>query len=130
MVAGSERSDEQRDGPRHEVGSAPHVLDGVAARTVDADDDDIGLELAHARNQILRAFETRQQAIASRRQPRFHDLGAGGIVVDQQDGEWLGQNGGLAAAPWAQQPCQPIKALFPMVFRLANGPTGPCRRHS
>ena len=51
-------------------------------------------------DQILRALEPRQQAIAGGRQPRFHDFGAGRIVVDQQDGQGLGHGTARAQLSW------------------------------
>jgi hypothetical protein len=82
--------DEQCDRTRQKVGRAPHVLDRVTAWTVDADDDDIRFELAHAADEILRSFQAREQAIARSRQARLDDFGAGGIIVYQQDGQRLG----------------------------------------
>lgn len=47
----------------------------------------------HAADEILRFLQAREQAIASRRQSRLDDFGAGRIVVDQQDGQRLGHDG-------------------------------------
>src|ERR1043165_6141821 len=65
-----------------------------------------GIGLAHARCEVLRAPEPRQQAIAGRRQPGLDDFGAGGIVVDQQDGQGLGHLArGATSMPLATGPC-------------------------
>ena len=71
-----------------EVVRRNHALSALAGR--DADHHDVGIEFAHAHCQILRTFQPRQQAIAGRRQPGLDDFGAGGVVVDQQDGQGLG----------------------------------------
>ena len=84
--------DEQRDRTRQEVGRAPHILDRVTAWAVDADDDDVRLQFAHAADEILRSLEAREQAIAGGREPRLDDFGAGGVVVDQQNGQRFGHD--------------------------------------
>ena len=81
--------DEQSDRPRLFRGRAAHVLDGVAARRVDADDHHIGIELPHARRQVLCRLQPGEQAIARLTQTGFDDFSARGIVVDQQDGQGL-----------------------------------------
>ena len=73
-------------------------------------------------DQILRALQPRQQAIARSRQARFHDLGAGGIVVDQQDGQWLGHRWRLAAALGRNIRATLIKALFLTGFPSSQRP--------
>ena len=48
---------------------------------------------AGPRREIVGAVEPRQQNLASVTQSRLHDLGAGGIVVDQHYGQGLGDGG-------------------------------------
>ena len=122
MVAGSDWSTNSAIGRGCWSVAAPHVLDGVAARAVDADDDDVGLELAHAADEILRALQTRQQAIARRRQPGLDDFGAGGIVIDQQDGQRLGHGGRPGCSRGPQLPCHPSKALILTSFPSSQWP--------
>ena len=72
------------------------------------------------RDEILRAFQPGEQAIAGSRQARFHDFGASRVVVDQQDGERLG-HGGCSLQRLAATTMPPIQALFPQAFRLPSG---------
>ena len=65
---------------------AAQVLDGIAARTVDTDDDDVRLQRRDARQQIVSALQALEQHVTCIPQPRFDDLGAGRIVIDQEDG--------------------------------------------
>ena len=78
---------EQGDGARLLFRRAPQVLDRVTAGTVDADHDDVGLQDIDARREVVGAVEPRQENIAGIAQSQLHDLGAGGIVVDQHYGQ-------------------------------------------
>ena len=85
MVAGSDWST-KRDGARHQVGRAAYVLDGVAARTVDADDDNVGASARTRPIEVLRAFSSRaRQTIAGRRQPASTISAQVGLSSIKQD---------------------------------------------
>ena len=81
---------EQSDRPWLLLGRPPQVFDGIAAGTVDADDDDVRLQRRDARQQIVSALQALEQHVTCIPQPRFDDLGAGRIVIDQKDGQGLG----------------------------------------
>src|SRR5262249_48625360 len=82
----------------HRPADLEHLLKHVAARVLEVDQDDVGIDRIDAREQMRRVVEAHHVRIASLAQPIFEDGGANRVLVDDDDLE-RGMHG--AAGPFS-----------------------------
>src|SRR5262252_982667 len=79
--------DEHGDGPHHRPADLEHLLERVAARILEVDQDDVGVERVDASEQVRGLGEAHHVHVAGLAQPVLQDRRADRILVDDGDFE-------------------------------------------
>jgi hypothetical protein len=77
--------DEHRDRPFHHPADLEHLLEHVAARVFEVDQDDVGIDLRNAGQEIRGALNAQHIGVAGLAQPPFQDGRPDRAVIDDDD---------------------------------------------